>query len=216
MAKNRGLGLAIAFDGPDGVGKSTQVELTARWLESLGYTVYQTRFSGAKGIGEELRKASLSDHERPALTDVYISLAMGTALAEDLAKHVKKGEICLIDRSPLCIMAYNTYGSQLANKQQGVEATEQMFKAWNLDALLTLDASQAILDARRSKRTDKPLDYFEKQGPTYHARVQEGYAAGIKLVKDNPSLVDALISIDAEPDIETIQATIQARLEKML
>lgn len=214
MTKKRGL--AIAFDGPDGVGKSTQLELTAKWLRSLGYNVHTTRASGGTPIGEELRKASLSDHPRSAIVDVYISLAMHTALGEDLVNRVRAGQICLIDRSPLAIVAYNTYGSQLSDKSEGLAAAGRMFKLWQLDALLSFGADQDIINKRRVARTDKPSDYFEKQGMAYHTRVQQGYLAGIDLLEEKPELVGKVIAIDAEPKVEVIQADIQAQIKKML
>ncbi len=209
-------GLVIAFDGPDGVGKSTQLALTAEWLEGQGYDVHRTRSNGGTPIGEELRKASLSDHDRSPMTDVYITLAMGQALAEDLEKRRRSGQLCLIDRSPLAHLAYNTFGSQLPYRKLGFEAAEQMFQAWQIDILLYFEAPQAVLDKRRQTRTDKPADYFEKQGAAYNQRVRKGYQAGLKLLKDKPQLVGQVITIDATPDIETIQSEVQSKLKKTL
>jgi len=207
-------GLVIAFDGPDGVGKSTQLALTADWLETQGFKVHRTRSNGGTPIGEELRKASLSQNERSALTDVYITLAMGQALAEDLDKRRAAGELCLIDRCPLAHLAYNTFGSQLPDKNMGYTAAELMFKAWRIDILLYFEAPQSVLDDRRKARTDKPTDYYEQQGTEYNQRVREGYQAGLKLLKDKPELVGQVISIDATPDIESIQVDVQSKLNK--
>lgn len=209
-------GFVIAFDGPDGVGKSTQLALTADWLESRGYTVYKTRSSGGTPIGEELRKVSLSDHPRSALTDVYITLAMGQALAEELQKHIDAGEVCLIDRSPLTHIAYNTYASQLEDRQKGLEAGKLMFKAWQIDLLFYFEADQSVLDARRKARTDKPVDFFEKQGPAFLERVREGYQAGLQLLNQEPDLVDQVVVVDASETIDKIQAEIESRLQKAL
>ena len=214
MAKQRVL--AIAFDGPDGVGKSTQVELTAAWLCSLGYKVHTARASGGTPIGEELRKASLSDHPRTAETDVYISLAMHTALGLDIKKRVKEGEICLIDRSPLAILAYNTFGSQLSEQKMGYGAMDKMLRLWDLDALFLFEADQTIVDARRHARTNKPSDFYEKQNSAYHDRVRQGYIKAKSHLKEKPGLVRQVISINAEPSVDKIQKTIEEHLQKML
>ena len=44
-------GLFITFEGIDGCGKTTQIELLKEELEKKGYTVLLTREPGAKGLG---------------------------------------------------------------------------------------------------------------------------------------------------------------------
>lgn len=209
-------GLVIAFDGPDGVGKSTQVELTAAWLRSLGHDVHTARASGGTPIGEELRKASLSDHPRPAEVDVYISLAMHTALGLDIQKRINNGQICLLDRSPLAILAYNTIGSQLKDQKMGYDAMNKMLKLWGIDVLFLFEADQKIVNARRMARLDKPADFYEKQNSAYHDRVRLGYAEAKKQLKASSGLVKQIICVNAEPSVEEIQKAIEKHLQKML
>lgn len=209
-------GLVIAFDGPDGVGKSTQIELTAAWLRSLGHSVHTARASGGTPIGEELRKASLSDHPRPAEVDVYISLAMHTVLGLDIQKRINNGQICLLDRSPLAILAYNTIGSQLKYQKMGYDAMDKMLALWDIDVLFLFEADQQIVNARRKARSDKPVDFYEKQNPAYHERVRLGYAEAKNHLITNSSLVKKIISVNAEPSVGEIQKTIEKQLQKML
>lgn len=202
----------IAFDGPDGVGKTTQIELYASYLKNEGKKVYVTRNAGGTPIGELLRTASLSDNTRPAITDLYISLAMGEALAEDLAFKCKKFDVILIDRSPLALVAYNTYGSQLKEERLGLSACAHLMRVYGLTTLVYFSAPQKVLDNRIKKRTDKPVDYYEKQGKEYNQRVRLGYEKGLKHVKETVSSVN-VIDIDAAKDIKTIQKNLQAKLK---
>ena len=78
-------GLKIAFDGPDGVGKTTQVKIAADFLSKFSDT-HVTRAAGGTPIGEELRKVSLGDKPRSPEVNVYLSLAMHTALGQDISK----------------------------------------------------------------------------------------------------------------------------------
>ncbi len=214
MAQTKGL--IVAFDGPDGVGKSTQVELTAAWLRSLGHKVHTARASGGTPIGEELRKASLSDHTRPAEVDVYISLAMHTALGLDIQKRISNGQICLLDRSPLAILAYNTAGSQLKDRSMGYDAMDKMLALWGINVLFLFEADQQIVNARRKARLDKPADFYEKQNSAYHERVRQGYMEAKVFLNKNPSLAGRVVVIDAEPPVDEIQKTIEKHLQKML
>lgn len=203
-------GLVIAIDGPDGVGKTTQLRLLAEGLRGHRERVHTTRQSGGTPIGEELRKASLSQHERSPQTDLYISLAMGQALAEDITRRKKAGETILIDRSPLALIAYNGYGSRLPAIRTAFDACEQLFKQEQIDTLFYLDAAQNALNARREKRGAD--DYFEKQNAAYHARVRKGYRAGLNFLKTHPEFGPKIIIIDAGGSIAAIQREITGNL----
>jgi len=199
-------GLVIAFDGPDGVGKTTQLKLLAETLKKAGHVIHMTRHNGGSPIGEALRNVSLSPVERSAETDLYISLAMGQALSEELQQRKKRGEIILLDRSPLAVVAYQAYGSQLADKQAAFEACDRLFKNEAIDILFFLNAPQQIIDNRRHERNT--TDYFESKGADFHERVREGYEAALAFVRKDIKLGTQFIEVDASGDINTIQKTI--------
>ena len=54
-----GRGVFISFEGGDGVGKTTQVELLTNWLEDQGVNVRRTREPGATALGAQLRSLLL-------------------------------------------------------------------------------------------------------------------------------------------------------------
>lgn len=208
MAEKRGK--VIALDGPDGVGKTTQLTLLANYLQTKGYIVHTTRQSGGTPIGEELRKASLSSHERSGETDLFISQAMGQALSEDIHNRKARGETILIDRSPLAFVAYNSYGSQMADPDIAVRACEQFFMQEEIDTLLFLDASQPIIDGRRQKRGAH--DYFETRNTAFHERVRDGYAVGLAFLRKHKEIGAKVTIIDATKGIDTIHQAIVSRL----
>ena len=196
----------IAIDGPDGVGKTTQIHLLAAHLAEQGIDVHVTRASGGTPIGEELRKASLSLHTRRPETDVYISLAMHTELGYDIQARRASGQTVLVDRSPLAILGYNLGGSQLADEALAIDACTTLLSLWNIDTLIYLDTSQQILDERRHLRGN--TDYFENQDSEFHHRVRKGYEKAIALLHQHPQLVGSLVEINASLPIESIQAEV--------
>ena len=52
-------GIFITLEGPDGAGKTTQIQMMKEYLESLGKTVLLTREPGGTGISEKLREILL-------------------------------------------------------------------------------------------------------------------------------------------------------------
>lgn len=203
--------LVIALDGPEGVGKSTQIHLLAEALTAKGITVYVTRNAGGTPIGEALRTAMLSDTPRPPATDIYISLAMSAALAEDLQHHNE--QVIIIDRSPLSMVAYNGYGSNFANLALVHEACRDILVSYGLDTLFYLDAPQEILDGRRKQRG--VTDYFEKQDADFHQRVREGYQKALADLEQNGPHNLAVVKIDAAQSVNEVhQNLLQAVLDK--
>jgi dTMP kinase len=207
-------GLVIALDGPDGVGKTTQVSLLVDYLKKRGLKTIATRNSGGTPIGEALRQVSLSDNPRPAETDVFISLAMGAALALELRKLKSTGHAVVIDRSPLALLAYNGYGSQLEGIKMAFDACGALFKRYNVDLLLFLAADPGTIKKRLQKRGT--VDYFESQGKAYHDRVQEGYKAGLEFLQNHSDLGAKVVVVDANGDIGAIHKSVVKAVAKIL
>ena len=91
-------GFLIIFDGIDGAGKTTQLVLVKKEFDNNNWHVHTTRNLGGSPIGEELRNVVLKPIERPALTELYISVAIQEALIENLTKERENGSIILMDR----------------------------------------------------------------------------------------------------------------------
>jgi dTMP kinase len=165
------------FDGPDGVGKTTQVAMAAKALRDKGLEVYVTKTHGGSPIGEALRDVSLSNLERTPLTDLYISLAMHSALVASIEQKRAEGTIILVDRSPLSIVAYQAFGSGLDKDFTlgVVDIDMQLFKP---DCVIVYDAPIKITRQRMADRNAKnntKKEYFESKSADYFERVANGY-----------------------------------------
>jgi len=174
-----GNGVVIMFDGPDGIGKTTQIELARQQLEVDGYTVHVTRAHGGTPIGEELRKVSFMHLERPPETDLYISLAMHQALAQNLRAKREQGVVTLIDRSPLSIIAYQVYGDGLDGKL-ALDRAKESLRVLQPELLILYRTSSEIFKSRLKNRqglSKAKIDFFESKPPEYFENVQKGYDA---------------------------------------
>lgn len=205
-------GRIIAIDGPDGCGKTTQIDRLVEHLKSQGKNVYRTRASGGTPIGEELRKVSLSNIEREPAVDLYISLAMHSALGNDLAEKRQQYDALIIDRSPLAILAYNAFGSQLNDISHAYNACERMLRLWQIEDLLAFSINEQELEKRQQQRLvdqpDQTTDFFEVQDSEYKLRVHRGYAKAYEFAKDLPGLHTKFHVIDANGTIENVESAV--------
>ena len=91
-------GRLIIVEGVDGSGKSTQIRLLHRWLESQGYLVYFTEWNSA----ELVRKTTKRGKKKRSLTPTTFSLLHATDFAHRLVSNIlpplKAGMIVLADR----------------------------------------------------------------------------------------------------------------------
>lgn len=182
----------IYFDGGDGSGKTTQIELAKKSLEVRSFTVLVTRALGGSLIGEELRNVILSDLSRPPETDMHIALASQYALNEVISG--QNYDYILIDRSPLSIIAYQAYADKM-DKNLAINQVNILLEKTKPDLIIIFDANANDLNSRRSHRNNhNGTDYFESKDITYHQKVAEGYRFAGNLYK--AELIDATKSID--------------------
>lgn len=200
-------GLLIIFEGLDGAGKSTQIELAAEQLRNSGWTVKLSRNLGGTPIGEALRQVMLSDIERPPEADLYMSAAIQVALVLDIKKARDNGEIILLDRGPLSLAAYQIYGSGVSDELAWPHVAGGLSK---LAPELTLfyQGDPAAMLARAKRQSD--ADYFESKPIDYFEKVAQGYQESIKRSELFVTVIDA-----AQP-VEAVAATSQAAIEQVL
>lgn len=199
------------FDGPDGVGKTTQLHLAKQELGRRGYDLCHTRVNGGSPIGEQLRQVLLSDIERPPETDLHVVIGMYYALAKELATYRHSGTVCLVDRSPLSIMGYQVYGSGIDEKQ-GLNACKEVLALVEPELIISYQAPFNVLLQRRDQRLamdiTHPTDYFEQKSDHYVMSVMEGFRVAAERFK--------AISIDAEPDIQSVHETTMEEIGMLL
>jgi len=200
-------GRFITLEGIDGCGKSTQREMLAEALRSLGREIVVTREPGGTTIGERIRGLLSSDaiaSIQPATELLMIVAARAQHVAEVIRPALETGCIVISDRYTDSSVAFQGYGRGLNLTM--VESVNRFATGGlmpDLTILFDLDAqeAQARLDARRTGVLDgapKPeLAYLDELELEFHVRVREGY---LKLAAQDPTrikVVDASESPDA-------------------
>ena len=109
-------GLLITFEGVDGSGKSTQLELLAEDLRTIGHEVVVTREPGGTALGEGIRHALLhADHQdMSARAEALLYTAARAQLVEEVIRPaLREGKVVLSDRFLDSSLAYQGYGRDL-------------------------------------------------------------------------------------------------------
>jgi dTMP kinase len=176
-------GLFITFEGTEGCGKSTQVELLARQLRALGHRVRTHREPGGTPIGEEIRHTLKHSKVNDAMTAEAELLLMNASRAQLVREVIRPalaaGEIIVCDRFYDSTTAYQGYGRQL-DLQMVKAVIDMAVGETRPDLTLLLTVTPEISELRRARRQSTlPFmrDRMEEADQQFFARVAEGYAA---------------------------------------
>lgn len=203
-------GIFITLEGPEGSGKSTQLERLSAYLNRKGLEVLCTQDPGGTGIGEKLREVLLSPRNRgmSSLTELLLYLASRAQLVEEVLRPaLAQGKVVISARFSDSSLAYQGYGrgldKQLIRKMNQV-ATADLKP--DLTILLDIDIPRGLKRARAGSNGDR-LEQEERQ---FHQRVREGY---IKLAKRDPKRIKM---VKVEGSIAKVQAEIRQHVDELL
>jgi dTMP kinase len=168
-------GKFISFEGPDGSGKTGQLDILANELADAGYPILYTREPGGTSIGDQIR-ATLLDLKNTSMIDRAEALLYQAARAqlvdEVIKPHIKKGGIILSDRYADSTLAYQGYGHQnTIESLQGIIA----YATGGLipDLTILLDVEPEIGLQRRMDAGG--FDRLDAYDIDFHHRVRDGY-----------------------------------------
>src|SRR5258708_32046103 len=106
----------FSFDGVDGAGKSTQIDLLADALRQRGREVVTCRDPGSTALGERLREILLHHHGTPIhrRSEMLLYMASRAALVEEVIRPaLAAGKIVISDRYLLANVVYQAHAGGL-------------------------------------------------------------------------------------------------------
>ena len=98
-------GRLIVLEGTDGVGRSTQITLLKRWLESSGIAVYDTGLTRSNLAGRHLREAR-EGHTMGRMTQaLFYATDFADRLQNEMVPALRAGYVVLTDRYVYSLIA---------------------------------------------------------------------------------------------------------------
>jgi dTMP kinase len=198
----------FSFDGIDGAGKSTQIDLFCRWLRDRGHEVVQCRDPGTTPLGEAIREILLKREEIPldVKAEMLLYMAARAQLVDEVIRPaLAASKMVVSDRFLLANVVYQGHAGGLDSEE-----------IWRIGRIATggieptmtfvLDIPPEFAAARRTG----PPDRLEKRGGDYRQRLRDGYLTeGAR----NPNRI---VILDATRQIECLAAEIQDRVMRVI
>jgi dTMP kinase len=196
-------GAFISFEGSEGCGKSTQIEVLARHLRAIGHRVCTAREPGGTLIGEEIRKTLKHSKDNHAMTAEAELLLMNASRAQLVREVIRPaladGEVVVCDRFYDSTTAYQGYGRQL-DLAMVKSLIDIAVGDTRPDLTLLLVVTPEIAAQRRAQRQSTlPFmrDRFEEADRQFFERVEKGFAAIAAAEADRFCVVEASASVES-------------------
>jgi len=208
VIREDGLSLFITFEGPEGSGKTTQMELLRDYLQGKGYPVLATCEPGGTSIGDQIRAILLDPRNTdmlPASEALLFSAARAQIVHQVIRPHLQQGGIVLCDRYADSTLAYQGYGHGLdLDMLHTITALATGGLKPDLTVYLDIDVEEGLqrkLAAHKAGQTE--WNRLDQQEAAFHRRVRDGY---LQMAAREP---DRWLVIDAAQPLEAIQAVIR-------
>lgn len=202
------MGLFITFEGIEGCGKTTQLELLKGFLEKKGLTVVTLREPGGTFLGEKVRPILLNsgDENIDPIAELFLYEACRAQLVSKVIRPaLEAGSTVITDRFYDSTVAYQGYGRRLdVNAINSLNNIATGGLKPDITFLLDCDPKAGLERAwaRIGSKTGPKEDRFEREDFAFHNRVREGY---LKIAESEPERVKV---IDANREIPLISREI--------
>lgn len=218
-------GTFITFEGLDGSGKTTQLELLAASLASQGLPVVTLRQPGGTALGSRIRAILLDSQSETTLGPIapHAELALmfadrAQAIAETILPALQSGAVVLCDRYTDSSEAYQGAGRQLgAEVVLAVHAAVCGNLQPDLTILLLPPLAASLARARErnlryisAQGTDE--NRFEREDDGFYERIYNAYE---QIAAREPDRVQALRDSEPiAPIADRIRVLVEAHLRR--
>ena len=194
----------ITFEGIEGVGKSTQINLVLDWLKTKGFSTKVLREPGSTIFGEKIRELLLSkDSDISAHTELLLMFA---ARSEMIKEHLmdSREDFILCDRYFHASIAYQGYGRKLSLDLINLLINGVNCPTPDLTIIYDLDVKAGF-----KRKTNDVIDRIESSGINFFEDVRKGYQ---QLAKERSEVE----IVDASESIECISQQTKLLVERLI
>ncbi len=188
-------GIFITFEGADGCGKTTQIELIKKYLDENNIENVLTREPGGSDLGLELRKILLH-YDKPVsnIAELFLYLADRAQHTEYTIKPLlDEKKVVLCDRYIDSTVAYQGYARK-GDINKIIKLNDLVTNSLKPDLTIVFDIDSNVAQSRLKGEKDR----LEKEGLEFHKALRQGY---LELAKNNPERIKV---INADDTIENI------------
>lgn len=198
----------ISFEGIEGSGKSTQIELIEELIRAKGYQVKKLREPGTTELGEKIRNIFLEKTAETVdpITEAFLLYASRKHLDQNfLRQNLSDGAIVIADRYADATLAYQSYGKGLDHNF--VKLIHDSSQLLSPDLTFYMDISAEL---SRERISDREMDRMESESIDFFKKVREGY---LQIAHDNPERV---VVLDANKTIDELHESIKKIISNKL
>lgn len=164
----------ITFEGIDGSGKTTQIQLLKEELTKRGFKVEVFREPGGTVIAEKIRALLLdAAFDIHPIAEMFLfSAARAQLTSQKIIPLLKQEVIVILDRFYDSTIAYQGYGRQLLDERT-IEVINEV-ATQNLTPDITFYLKISVEEAQ-NRTNNQTGDRMEQSGAAFYKRVAEGY-----------------------------------------
>jgi dTMP kinase len=205
-------GLFITFEGGEGAGKSTQVQLLANRLKASGRDVVVTREPGGTPQGEAIRSLLVNGavDAWSANAEALLNYAARDAHLRNIIRPaLSQGKTMLCDRFFDSTLIYQGHAGG-ADPELVAMLAQSIVGNDIPDLTLVFDLDPQLGLKRAGSRGAGFEDRYERKGLAFHQSLREGFKALPDIEPQRCKLIDA-----SQP-VETVSAAIWKHVEGLL
>lgn len=198
-------GKFIVFEGGEGSGKSTILEMIYEDLKDNGIKCTKTREPGGIKISEDIRNIILDKNNTnmDGKTEALLyAAARRQHLVEKVIKDLEDGKVVLCDRFIYSSLAYQGYARNLGIKEI-YDINKFAIGEYMPDLNIFFDIRPEVGFSRINKNSNREVNRLDLEEMDFHYKVREGYT---KLYEENK---ESFEKIDAEKSIEEVFSTVK-------
>ena len=208
-------GRFITFEGGEGSGKSTQLRLLQKYLESRGIDVVSTKEPGGTEVGLELRHTLVTgdkDKMDPVAEALLYYADRRIHLTKKVWPALARGCWVLSDRFADSTVAYQYYGY---NKKVQKETLDSLYRlavgnfAPELTIIFDIDVETGLARSyvKSQGMTEKELRH-ESRGTEFHNNLRQGF---LEIARQNP---ERCVVLNADKSIEELHREVVSVINK--